>query len=342
MKTAAILASIVICCLLNSCSTTLVARNNQALITIPEGITGQIPEAGQTLEWSGEKNEGGFANGPGTETWFGPDGNKIRETELTYQSGTKNGAFTLRIFSHGKLNYEGTGTYVNNIAVGEFKRRWFQPSGPEDAVYEEGTSDAYGRHHGQFTQRRLNGERDVSQYQNGILQSYVTYNRDGTVKPKPVTQSASYSSNDDNGLLGAIVAVGGAAGGSADLTMTGISMAAGDDRGAMQHLQNFASSSPGGTPNASSATPNLSGVPRSISSQSRNVVTEANLVDKYGLGRYRKSEDNISHYLASADEAYARYKQTGDSAYYEQHREYADLANQVHKQTATQGTKLAR
>lgn len=342
MKTATILASIVICCLLNSCSTTLVARNNQALITIPEGITGQIPEAGQTLEWSGEKNEGGFANGPGTETWFGPDGNKIRENVLTYQNGTKNGPYTMRTFSHGKLEFEGTGTYANNVVVGEYKKRWFQKSNPEDVIYEESTCDANGWHHGQTTSRRLNGEKVVSQYQNGTLQSYVTYNRDGTVKPKPVAQTASYSNSNDNDILGAIVAIGGAAGGSADLTMTGISMAAGDEQGAMQHLQNFASSSPGGTPNASSATPNLAGVPRSISSQSRNVVTEGNLVDKYGLGRYRKTEDHISHYLTSADEAYARYKQTGESAYYDQHREYADLAQQFHKQTSTQGTRLAR
>jgi hypothetical protein len=65
-------------------------------------------------------------------------------------------------------------------------------------------------------------------------------------------------------------------------------------------------------------------------------------VDKYGLGRYRKTEDHILCYLASAEEAYARYKQTGDAAYYDQHREYADLANQYRKQTATQGTRLAR
>jgi hypothetical protein len=342
MKAIHAIASLAISCLLNSCSTTLVARNNQAVITIPEGIVNQIPEPGQSLEWSGEKNEAGFAHGPGTETWFGLDGNKIRETELTYQSGTKNGPFTMREFSHGKLTYEGTGTYVNNVLVGEYKRRWFQLDGPTNVVYEEGTSNAQGLKHGQVTQRCLNGEKSISYYHHGTLTSSTTYNRDGTVKPPPVSRTASYSTSDDNDLLGAMVAITGAAAGSADLTMSGVSMVAGDEQGAMQHLQNAASTAAGGSATTSSGVPAGAGVPRSISSQSRNVITEGNLVDKYGLGRYRKDHDHISHYLATADEAYARYKQTGDSTYYDQHREYADLAKEVHQKTATQGTKISR
>jgi hypothetical protein len=338
MKTIQTTLALAALCFLSGCAATIVTKNNQAKITIPEGALHQYPQPGQTVEWSGEKNEKGFAHGPGTETWLGPDGNKVRETELTYNNGIKNGPYTQRVYKHGKLSSESKGTFVNSIVVGESKSTFFQPEGADDSISASAYYNQFGQLHGEHRYRLLNGGQIVSHYSNGSQISSTTYNRDGTVKQAPVQQrTASSSSSDDDELLGALFALGGAAGGNADVTMSGVSMMAGDKRGAMRHMQNFANSAPGSNGTA----PGGAGTIRSVSSNSRN-VSGPNLVDKYGLGKYRNQQDHITHYLAAADESYERYKQTGDSAFYDQHREYANLAKEVHGKTATKGTKLSR
>jgi len=59
-----------------------------------------------------------------------------------------------------------------------------------------------------------------------------------------------------------------------------------------------------------------------------------NLIDKYGLGRFRSnSNDHIFFYIAQADATYKVYKQTGLQEFYDQHKKVANLAKAFHERT---------
>jgi hypothetical protein len=316
---------------LNACAPHVIARNNGARINLPEGTV--VPGG---VEWSGGKDENGLATGKGVETWYGADGKKISETNVEYVAGTKDGPFVMRHFDGGKLSDEIRGSYSKGVPVGEQSTRWFLASKGTDSVNMTCSWNAYGQLHGKYESRTLNGERSVSYWHNGSQTSSTDYNSDGTVKaPAASSYVASSSGSDDSDLLGALFAIGGAAAGSSDLTMAGISMVAGDDVGAMNHVRNFAGT--GGSTATSGA--GLGAAKR------KPAANKGNLIDhpSYALGKYRGAGgDHIKHYIDSADDAYRMYKQTGDESYYTRHREYADIAKQFHKETATKGTRTIR
>ena len=321
--------------LLAGCEAQMKARNNGAIVMLTPGM---VVEMGETMEWSGGKDAAGLATGQGKETWFGVDGKVASETEVSCVAGKRHGPYVSRHFEFGNLIVETKGTYSNGVPVGEFVAIYFNPDTPTSYVKKTGKYDAYGRLHGQAEQRLLNGERTVQQWNYGILVSSVDYNRDGTVKVAPRTSSSSYSSSDDSDLLGAALAIGGAAVGSADMTMAGISTVAGDEASAMQHIGNMAG---GATTGVGSATTLVGGntavAPKPV------IQKRDNLIDEYKLTKYRhEADDHIKFYIASADRALQSYHQTGEEAYYTQHREYADTALQYHKQTSTKGTRMIR
>lgn len=315
---------------LTSCVTPVVTRNNGAKIHL---LAGWNMQAGQTVEWSGAKDANGFATGPGTMTWYEVDGKKGSEMETNFVAGKPHGSYLLRHYDHDKLNVETKGTYSNGVQVGASSAFYFQADTPKSFLWKKCNYDAYGRLHGQSDYKTLNGERNVCQWSNGSLISDTTYNPDGSVK-QPTSYSSS-SSTSDTDILGGILALGGVAGGSADLTMGGISMMAGDNAGALNHISNMNTgsglSSAGSTAVAGGAAPKI------------KAVNKPNLIDSYGLAKYRSaSGDHIKHYIDSADRAYSDYKQSGEENYYLRHREYADTAKQFHEQTSTQGTRMIR
>jgi hypothetical protein len=101
----------------------------------------------------------------------------------------------------------------------------------------------------------------------------------------------------------------------------------------MNHVQKFART--GGSMAVSGA--------GAANAKRKPAANKVNLIDSYGLGKYRGATgDHIKHYIDSADDAFRVYMQTGDESYYTRHREYADIAKQFHKETATKGTRTIR
>lgn len=70
------------------------------------------------------------------------------------------------------------------------------------------------------------------------------------------------------------------------------------------------------------------------SDQSKNYspasATEPNLIDQYGLARYRNAsdDDHIVYHIKTADVYYASYKETGNPKAYDAHKKTANIARQ--------------
>lgn len=67
-------------------------------------------------------------------------------------------------------------------------------------------------------------------------------------------------------------------------------------------------------------------------SYSPSDATESNLIDQYGLARFRNGndEDHIVYHIKTADVYYASYKETGNPNAYAAHKKTADIARQFH------------
>ncbi len=315
------------------------AKNNGAKINLPYEWTVAY---GETVEWTGAKTAKGFAMGKGMLYIYAVDGKKRLEMETACEAGKFHGPYVWRSFFHDKLYSEATGTFTKGIEVGEYAVRYFQADTPDSYVMKQGSKNAYGQLHGQCVQTTLDGGRNVQQWSNGYNVSETKYNPDGSVKqPVVVASSTSSSSYSDTDLIGGMFALGGLAGGDANVVMSGISMMAGDEAGAMQSLANMGS---GGSVGAGSTVGGgLVGATGGTAAPKRIVANKPDLIRDYGLARFRTADgDHIKHYIDSADRAFADYKKTGDEQYWIRHREYADIAKQFHKQTATEGTRLIR
>lgn len=195
----------------------------------------------------------------------------------------------------------------------------------EGEVYVDNNMPAQGRWY------------SVDNYSNGVKVS-------GRQLSHQAYQSSSRSFSDAQ-LVGGILAAGGAAGGDANVSGAGAQMMRGDNAGALRTLQRNSERSTGTaapTGQHASGQSTKSGQPQTAN---RKPANKRNLIDQpaYGLSRFRgKTDDPISDYISAADKAFESYKKTGDEKYYTQHREYADIALQFHKQTSTKGTRIGR
>ncbi|HRJ10138.1 MAG TPA: hypothetical protein PK490_12135 [Prosthecobacter sp.] len=332
-STSLLLAALASTLLLSQCVLPATARNNGAKVNLPYAWT---LEYGETMEWTGGKTEKGFANGKGKLFLYAVDGKKRLEMDTECAAGKFHGPYVWRSFKDGIVYAEVVGTYSKGIQVGEFGSRYFQADTPDSYVMKKGSYNGYGQLHGQCEQRTLDGTRYVSQWSNGSHLSKTIYNPDGSVK-QPVAAASSSSSYSDTDILGGMFALGGLAGGDANLLMGGVSMMAGDDAGAIQHIANMGGGggSTGGLTGAAAGQ-----APKKIVANKRSLF---DLPSHSHLARFRSAEgDHIKFYIDSADRAYADYKRTGEEQYYTRHREYADTALQFHKQTSTQGTRMIR
>ena len=149
-------------------------------------------------------------------------------------------------------------------------------------------------------------------------------------------QSSSESSND-NLLVGAMLAGGGLASGETALVGAGVSAMQGDTSGMLNQI-----SQAGGTNSSGSTVPNgalMGGGPARMDQMKR----EPNLVDRSYLRDYRhKGNDHIVNYIKAADAAYESYTKGGDTRYYDQHKEYVELAKSFHERTGTETQGFAR
>lgn len=325
--------------LLSQCVMPVTAKNNGAKINLPYEWTVAY---GETVEWTGDKTAKGFAMGKGMLYIYAVDGKKRFEMETACEAGKFHGPYVWRSFFHDRIYSEATGTFTKGIEVGEFVVRYFQADTPDSYVMKQGNKNGYGQLHGQCVQTTLDGGRNVQQWSNGYNVSETKYNPDGSVKqPVAVASSSSSSSYSDTDLIGGMFALGGLAGGDANVVMSGISMLAGDEVGAMQNLANMGSSGSVGSDGAVSG--GLAGTAGVTAAPKRIVANKPDLIRDYGLARFRTADgDHIQFYIEKADRAYADYKRTGEEDYYTRHRECADIAKQFHVQTSTQGTRLIR
>lgn len=330
-STRLLLAALASPLLLSQCVMPMTARNNGAKVNLPAGWTMQ---PGETTEWTGGKTEKGFANGKGKFTIYSANGQKRMEMDTECLAGKFHGPYLCRHFSNGKIFSEKSGTYSKAISTGDFETRFFQASQSDSYVKMKGSYNAYGQFHGQCEDWTLDGTHYVQQWRSGIKYGETIYNPDGSVK-QPVAVASSSSSYSDTDLVGGLFALGGLAGGDANLLMGGVSMMAGDDAGAMRHISNVGGGgSTGSLPGAAAGQ-----APKKIVANKRNLIDQPS----HNLGRFRSVEgDHIKHYIDAADRAYADYKRTGEEQYYTRHKEYADTALQFHKQTSTQGTRMIR
>jgi len=62
-------------------------------------------------------------------------------------------------------------------------------------------------------------------------------------------------------------------------------------------------------------------------------ATKSNLIDQYGLARFRNAsdEDHIVYYIKTADVYYKSYKETGNPEHYDAHKKTADIARQFNR-----------
>ena len=141
---------------------------------------------------------------------------------------------------------------------------------------------------------------------------------------KSVAASDGNGGNGDEILIGAMFGLAGIAGGDATVAGAGAQMMAGDGVGAANALmQAGGARGNGGGGTVGGSKPQVS-------------ANQPNLIDKYGLAKYRGSAgDHIVYYIQAADQAYSSYQQSGEAAYYAQHREYSDLAKHFHARTSS-------
>jgi hypothetical protein len=281
------------------------ARNNGAKINLPAGWT---LDYGQAMEWTGGKTEKGFANGKGKFIIYDVGGKTGMEMDTDCVAGKFHGPYSLTKYYDGKVRHDQRGTFANGVQVGSFEVRYFLASEPKDYVLKKGSYNGYGQLHGQCEQRTLDGTRWVQQYSSGSELTETIYNPDGSVKPRAVAASSS-SSFSESDLLGGMLSLAGAAGGDANLFMGGVSMMAGDDAGALQHIANMGSgSTTGGLPVAAAG---LTGAAAGTGQAPKKVVANKrslfDLPSHSHLARYRTAEgDHIKFYIDSADRAYAQ------------------------------------
>ena len=290
-----------------------------------------------TLTWSGGIDENGKAIGEGKQVWTENAGNRIEEFDTVMKDGYLNGFTTYRFIANGVLQKKEQGHFVRGIKEGEHEQWWYN-KGPRGIGYQK---FFYTNGHATKMFRRYNsgGWKDVQFAADGSTFSEREYSKDGALLSDSTPGIASSYQSDDSDasdIIGTMFALGGAAGGDASVTAAGLQMMAGDDAGAVQTLQQNTtrSGAEGSLPGSSSAA--LAGA----SSGAGAGGNKANLIDSYGLGRYRGNGGQIGSYISAADRSYSDYKKSGEENYYIRHREYADLARQFHQQTSTRGTRI--
>ncbi len=254
---------------------------------------------------------------------------------------TDNGAV---VFMRGKSNIENQFVWDGPVnaekkAHGFGKMTYANPDVAGDPIFGGGyypNTTTYegkmvaGKFEGEVIRKdSVNGKVQRDQFTDGVWMT-------GDVLRAGYSSSSSSSSGlSDGQLVGGMLGLAGIAGGDSGLAGAGLTMASGNESAGLSQMTEWATSTPGGSSGGSAA---VAGASTSAGGSDKK-----NLIDEWKLRREVKTGgDHMKFYIQAADQAFATFQKSGENAHYDQHREYAQLAQDFHDRTGNKTQGYAR